>query len=104
MKEYLVDYGPDIEHAIALLVEQIEASPEISEAYPVRWLAVALIDQDPGVDDRLWDVPHGQALMALRDQLLESLRDAISLILDERRESGLRGVPATAERHVVTIE
>jgi ferrous iron transport protein B len=82
MKEYLVDYGSDIEHALALLVEQIEASPEISEAYPVRWLSVALIDQDPGVDDRLGDVSHGQALMALRDQLLESLRDATGETVD----------------------
>ena len=40
---------------------------------------------------------------ATRDEALVSLRDAISLILDDRREDGLRGVPDDAERTVVTI-
>lgn len=40
---------------------------------------------------------------ATRDEALISLRDAISLILDDRREDGLRGVPEDAERTVVTV-
>jgi len=40
---------------------------------------------------------------ATRDEALISLRDAISLILDDRREDGLRGVPDDAERTVVTL-
>jgi hypothetical protein len=32
------------------------------------------------------------------------LRDAIALILEDRREDGLRGVPADADRTVVTVE
>jgi predicted RNase H-like HicB family nuclease len=39
-----------------------------------------------------------------RDEALASLRDAIALILDDRREDGLRGVPDDAERTVVTVE
>jgi predicted RNase H-like HicB family nuclease len=33
-----------------------------------------------------------------------SLADAISLILEDRREDGLRGVPADAIRETLTIE
>lgn len=38
-----------------------------------------------------------------REEALDSLRAAIQLILDDRREEGLRGVPPDAERLVVTI-
>ena len=35
---------------------------------------------------------------------LRSLADAISLILEDRRDDGLRGAPETAEHDIVTIE
>ena len=41
---------------------------------------------------------------ASRDEALASLRDAIALILEDRREDGLRGAPADADRTVVTVE
>ena len=37
-------------------------------------------------------------------EALASLRDAIALILDDRREDGLRGVPENAECEVVVVE
>jgi predicted RNase H-like HicB family nuclease len=36
-------------------------------------------------------------------EALDSLRDAIALILEDRREDGLRGVPADAERATVVV-
>ena len=39
-----------------------------------------------------------------REEALDSLREAIALILEDRREDGLRGVPVDAERTVVTVE
>jgi predicted RNase H-like HicB family nuclease len=39
-----------------------------------------------------------------REEALVSLRDAIALILEDRREDGLRGVPADADRTVLTVE
>jgi predicted RNase H-like HicB family nuclease len=39
-----------------------------------------------------------------REEALESLREAIALILEDRREDGLRGMPEDAERTVVTVE
>ncbi len=38
-----------------------------------------------------------------RDEALASLSAAIKLILEDRRENGLRGVPDDAERTVVTV-
>jgi predicted RNase H-like HicB family nuclease len=38
-----------------------------------------------------------------KEEALASLRDAIALILQDRREDGLRGVPADAERETVVV-
>jgi predicted RNase H-like HicB family nuclease len=39
-----------------------------------------------------------------KKECLASLRDAIELILEDRREDALRGLPADAVREVVTTE
>jgi predicted RNase H-like HicB family nuclease len=38
-----------------------------------------------------------------REEALGSLADAIALILEDRREDGLRGVPTDAERTTVQV-
>jgi len=50
------------------------------------------------------EVPGANGQGHSRDESLSSLRDAIALILEDRREDGLRGVPADADRTVVTVE
>ena len=39
-----------------------------------------------------------------KEEALASLRDAIALILEDRREDGLRGVPPGAERATVVVD
>lgn len=39
-----------------------------------------------------------------KDEALESLAEAITLILEDRREDGLRGVPPDALRERVTVK
>ncbi len=39
-----------------------------------------------------------------KDEARLNLADAIALILHDRREAGLRGVPPDAEREVVTVK
>lgn len=50
------------------------------------------------------EIPGANGQGKTRDEALDSLRDAVALILEDRREDGLRGVPADADRTVVTIE
>jgi predicted RNase H-like HicB family nuclease len=64
----------------------------------------AILEQDEG-----WfiayspEVPGANGQGRTHDEALHSLRKAISLILEDRREDGLRGMPADAIRTVVTI-
>lgn len=49
------------------------------------------------------EVPGANGQGRSREEALASLRGAIALILEDRREDGLRGVPAGAERAVVVV-
>ena len=64
----------------------------------------AIIEQDEG-----WfiayapEVPGANGQGRTKDEALQSLGQAIELILLDRREDGLRGVPDTAIREIVTV-
>jgi predicted RNase H-like HicB family nuclease len=50
------------------------------------------------------EIPGANGQGTTREECLESLRDAVALILEDRREDGLRGVPQDADRTVVTLQ
>lgn len=50
------------------------------------------------------EIPGANGQGRTKDEARESLADAIALILKERREDGLRGVPADAIRETVAVE
>jgi predicted RNase H-like HicB family nuclease len=50
------------------------------------------------------EVPGANGQGKSKQEAVSSLRDAIALVLDDRREDGLRGVPADAEREVIVVE
>jgi predicted RNase H-like HicB family nuclease len=49
------------------------------------------------------EIPGANGQGHSREECLDSLRDAIALILEDRREDGLRGLPPDAEREVVAV-
>jgi predicted RNase H-like HicB family nuclease len=50
------------------------------------------------------EVPGANGQGLSREECLQSLSEAVSLILEDRLEDGLRGVPAEAVREVLTIQ
>jgi predicted RNase H-like HicB family nuclease len=50
------------------------------------------------------EVPGANGQGTTKKEAICSLRDAIALVLEDRREDGLRGVPEDAEREVVVVE
>ena len=59
--------------------------------------------------DRRWyiaycpEIPGANGQGKTKAAALKSLRDAIALILEDRRKDGLRGIPATATREKVVV-
>lgn len=64
----------------------------------------AIVEQDEG-----WfvayspEMPGANGQGRTKEEALKSLASAIELILMDRREDGLRGVPPTAIRETVTV-
>ena len=50
------------------------------------------------------EIPGANGQGRTKEEARASLAAAIALILDDRREDGLRGLPAIAEREIVTVE
>jgi predicted RNase H-like HicB family nuclease len=49
------------------------------------------------------EVPGANGQGKTKEECLESLRQAIALILEDRREDALRGVPDDAIREIITV-
>ncbi len=49
------------------------------------------------------EIPGANGQGRTKDEARKSLAEAIALILDDRREEGLRGVPPEATRGTVTL-
>ncbi|MCH9011125.1 MAG: type II toxin-antitoxin system HicB family antitoxin [Chloroflexi bacterium] len=49
------------------------------------------------------EIPGANGQGSTKDEARENLDEAIALILEDRREDGLRGVPPDAIRETVTI-
>ena len=50
------------------------------------------------------EIPGANGQGRTREECLESLREGIALILADRREDALRGIPQDATRDVVVVE
>ena len=50
------------------------------------------------------EIPGANGQGKTKEEALESLSSAIALILEDRREDGLRGLPPDAVREVVTVK
>jgi predicted RNase H-like HicB family nuclease len=50
------------------------------------------------------EVPGANGQGRTKDEARASLADAIALILEDRRDDGLRGVPPDAERETIVVE
>ena len=50
------------------------------------------------------EIPGANGQGRTKDEARQSLADAIALILEDRRQDGLRGVPPDAERDTVILK
>ena len=82
MSSFRIDYGSDVEAAIDRLIPAVTVAPEVAERFDARWLAVALIDEDPGLAEQVEHLPGGDEILRLRDQLLADLRSKMGTSAD----------------------
>ena len=95
MNTFRIDYGRDIEAAIDDLVVQIGASEKLSALYPARWLAVALLDRDPGLETLLAGSPDGEALLVRRDDHRAAIGHRMDTAIAGRRYDAVHDITAS---------
>ena len=50
------------------------------------------------------EIPGANGQGRTKDEALENLKDAVALVLEDRREDALRGLPADAIQEKVTVK
>jgi ferrous iron transport protein B len=79
---HMVGYGDELERKVSLLVETLVNDPEIERRYPLRWVAVKLLEGDENVRERISGSPVEEEVLAL---LAEEDAEDIEVEMAERR-------------------
>ncbi len=61
---FRIDYGSEVESEIGALIEHIGAHPELTQAYPARWLAIKLLEGEADLIERVAASEVGETLLA----------------------------------------
>jgi ferrous iron transport protein B len=93
---FRIDYGEELEVAIAELTCQIRESGDIADRFPHRWLAVALLDNDPGLEEYLGGSVDGEALLVRRDELRASIGTGIDTAIAGSRYDAVHDITASS--------
>jgi len=104
---HTVSYGKEVEEAIRKLEKLIEElTPELSNRYPARWIAVKLLEGDDDIQDKLAELPGGKDIVvqanSLRNDLEKRLADLESFITEHRYEKALEMARAIVKRVVTS--
>jgi ferrous iron transport protein B len=65
---FRIDYGIEVEPELAALVERIEATPELAQAYRPRWLAVKLLEGEADLVERVAAAEGGAAIVSRAEE------------------------------------
>ncbi len=88
-RAFEIDYGHDVEEAISKLDAVIRGYPVITDSFPVRWLAIKLLEEDHEVQKRLLALEGGPAVLTYAQisihHLAELYEEDVDAILANRR-------------------
>ncbi len=105
---FTIDYGPQVEAKIKQLQELLAVVPEVK--YPIRWLAVKLLEDDQDIRAAVSNMPGGLEIVncaaTARRELKEIFGDDTELTIAEYRYRFAgeiyRSVVADGNRHIQT--
>jgi ferrous iron transport protein B len=91
-----IDYGVEVESEIAALVERISARPELTTAYPPRWLAIKLLEGEADMVERVAADDDGAAILKMAEasrSRIESMHgDTADIAIADARYGYVHGV------------
>lgn len=105
---FTIDYGPQVEEKIKQLSDTLATLTEVK--YPIRWLAIKLLENDQDVRTAISNMPGGSQVLSLvdeaRNELKAALGDDVELTIAEYRYrfagEVYQEVVAAGTRHIQT--
>ncbi len=79
----VVDYGELVERAIEEVSEVLARDPELASKYPLRWIAIKLLEGDRDVEERLKERTTGLKAVRLAERLRVELSEELGVELEE---------------------
>ncbi|MCK9554544.1 ferrous iron transport protein B [bacterium] len=111
-KDITVNYGEDIEKELRQLESIIDRDKSLSGRYPVKWLAIKIIEQDIQVLKKIQDSPVYEELKKQQSESIKKLKsiyaDDVFVLMSDRRYGFISGACSEAvkitkeDRHTVS--
>ncbi|ABL78376.1 ferrous iron transport protein B [Thermofilum pendens] len=86
-KKFSINYGKQIEEYISKMMDILQKDNELSSKYPVRWLAIKILEEDDEVLKLIDERPIKDAVRTLLSEAKNALGEDVGVILAERRYS-----------------
>lgn len=94
-KHIHINYGKDIEDAIAPIKKLIEANDDIINIYPARYLAITALEENQPTKDELEKLHNGNEILSLAKELHEGIErhynEEMTSIFTNARYAFIRG-------------
>ncbi|MDO9464381.1 MAG: ferrous iron transport protein B [bacterium] len=100
-----VDYGEEVKLELEKLAAAFKKAPSLPNEYPVGWLGIKLLENDPWIIKLIAQLPGGPALLLeaerSRIHLKKHFSDDPEVIIADRRYGFISGVCTEAQTHSV---
>ncbi|MFP4473291.1 MAG: ferrous iron transport protein B [Candidatus Omnitrophota bacterium] len=91
-----LDYGPEILEEVTLLESLLKKEQQYLKPYPLRWLALKLLERDPVVEEKVAQLQGGGKILKRADQsrrhLVAHFDESPEILLADRRYGFISGV------------
>jgi ferrous iron transport protein B len=105
-ENFRIDYGEALETQISHLINLIGSNPEILEKYPVRWVAIKLLEEDRDIQIKLLAIQGGADLIQQSKQHIARLQtsygDDLDVAIAGRRYEWINQLVHTAVQRPAT--
>ncbi|MBN2048103.1 MAG: ferrous iron transport protein B [Anaerolineaceae bacterium] len=94
--DFMVDYGREVEQEIVIIQQKLESYPALLKEFPMRWMAIKLLEEDEEIGDHVRAVEGYEEIFALVNERLDHLRkiygDDADTIFADRRYGWINGL------------
>ena len=94
---FRIDYGEAMEPALSSLEKRLSGDPDLSERYPLRWLAIKLMENDPEAQKLIRECSKNG------DELLKLVKEERDAFVNDQKTSSQKVIAVARHRRAERI-